>query len=50
MFVEKFIEFFTGRDLVNSYNRKNFELLIRKLAHVTEEDLILSMLFYKAFF
>ncbi|BCS82192.1 VanZ family protein [Anaerocellum diazotrophicum] len=49
MFVEKFIEFFTGRDLVNSYNRKNFELLIRKLAHVTEY-LILSMLFYKAFF
>ncbi|ADQ47161.1 VanZ family protein [Caldicellulosiruptor kronotskyensis 2002] len=49
IFAEKFIEFFTGKDLINSHNRKNFELFIRKLAHVTEY-FILSMLFYKAFF
>ncbi|ADQ08061.1 VanZ family protein [Caldicellulosiruptor hydrothermalis 108] len=49
IFAEKLIEFITGKDLINSNNRKNFEFLIRKIAHVTEY-FILSMLFYKAFY
>lgn len=49
IFAEKAIEFITGKDVITSYNRKGFEFLIRKIAHVTEY-FILSMLFYKAFF
>ncbi|WAM33950.1 VanZ family protein [Caldicellulosiruptor morganii] len=49
IFAERIIEFIAGRDFITSANRKGFEFLIRKIAHVTEY-FILSMLFYKAFF
>lgn len=49
IFTERIIEFIAGRDIITSANRKGFEFLIRKIAHVTEY-FILSMLFYKAFF
>ncbi len=49
IFAERIIEFIAGRDVITSANRKGFEFLIRKIAHVTEY-FVLSMLFYKAFF
>lgn len=49
LFVERIIEFIAGKEIVTSANRKGFEFLIRKIAHVTEY-FILSMLFYQAFF
>lgn len=49
LFIERIIEALAGKDIITAANRKGFEFLIRKIAHVTEY-FILCMLFYGAFF
>ncbi|WP_039764054.1 VanZ family protein [Caldicellulosiruptor sp. F32] len=49
LFIERIIEALAEKDIITAVNRKGFEFLIRKIAHVTEY-FILCMLFYRAFF